>query len=182
MITKLAMASAIGTARIPTHGSCLPVTSISTSLPSVSMLLPFDFMLEVGLIIKSMLMASPFEIPPSIPPALFEEKPSALISSLTSEPFKFKISSVFPIDTDLTALMLIIALAKSASNLSKTGAPSPTGQFSIDTPNLAPTELPSTIKSANILSKSPNLDISAKKYLLVFASLGLMFSAFMVPI
>ena len=89
MITRLAIASAIGTALIPTHGSCLPVTSISTSLPSVFMLLPLVLMLDVGFIIKSTFMTSPFEMPPKIPPALFEAKPSDLISSLASEPFKF---------------------------------------------------------------------------------------------
>ena len=36
------MASAIGTALMPTQGSCLPVTSISTSSPSLFTVLPFD--------------------------------------------------------------------------------------------------------------------------------------------
>ena len=34
MRTKFTIASAIGTARIPTHGSCRPVTSTSTSSPA----------------------------------------------------------------------------------------------------------------------------------------------------
>ena len=58
------MASAIGTALMPTQGSCLPVTSMSTSSPSLFTVLPFDLMLEVGLIIKLRLISSPFEMPP----------------------------------------------------------------------------------------------------------------------
>ena len=150
MMTKLDIASAMGTALRPTQGSCLPATSISTSSPSVLMLWPLVLMLEVGLIRNSMSIESPLEMPPKIPPALFETKPSERISSLISEPLRSKMPSTLPIDTDLTALMLIMAFAKSASSLSNTGAPSPTGQFSIHTPNLAPTELPSLINSANI--------------------------------
>ena len=76
----------------------------------------------------------------------------------------------------------MIAFANSASNLSKTGSPSPTGQFETLTPNFAPTELPSAIKSANIESRSANFDSSAKKYLFVFALPKSIFSAFIVPI
>ena len=146
------------------------------------MLLPVFFILDVGLMMKSILISSPLEIPPNIPPALLEVKPSSLISSLTSEPLEAKISSVFPIETDLTALILIIALARSASNLSKTGAPKPTGQFSIVTPSFAPTELPSAIKSLNKLSRSVSFELSAKKYLLVPLSLWLIASALIAPI
>ena len=85
--------------------------------------------------------------------------------------------SAFPIETDLTALILMIALARSAFSLSKTGSPKPTGQFSTQTPSFAPTELPSAISSSNILFKSSSLDKSAKKYLFSFAELGLIESA-----
>ena len=88
MITKLTIASAIGTARMPTQGSCRPTTSISTSLPSLSTVLPFFLILEVGLIKKSSSILSPLEIPPKIPPALFDAKPSDLISSRISDPFE----------------------------------------------------------------------------------------------
>ena len=142
-MTKLAIASAIGTARRPTQGSCLPVTSISTSSPFVLRLCPLALMLLVGLIRNSISIESPLEIPPRIPPALFEVKPSLRISSLISEPLRSNIPSTLPIETHLTALMLMMALAKSASNLSNTGSPRPTGQFSMQIPNLAPTELPS---------------------------------------
>ena len=47
--------------------------------------------------------------------------------------------SALPIETDLTALILMIALARSALSLSKTGSPRPTGQFSTQTPSFAPT-------------------------------------------
>ena len=73
---------------MPTHGSCLPVTSISTSLPSLSIVLPFVLMLDVGLIIKLRLISSPLDTPPNIPPELFDEKPDFVISSLASEPFR----------------------------------------------------------------------------------------------
>ena len=112
-------------------------------------------------------------MPPRIPPALFEEKPVFRISSLISEPLRAKISSAFPIETDFTALMLMIALAKSASSLSNTGSPNPIGQFLTLTPSLAPTELPSEINSENILFKSSNLVSSAKKYLFVFGEFRL---------
>ena len=85
---------------MPTHGSCLPVTSISTSLPSLSTVFPFFLILEVGLIKKSKSILSPFEIPPSIPPALLDANPSDLISSRISEPFRLRIFSAFPIETD----------------------------------------------------------------------------------
>ena len=82
------MASAIGTALIPTHGSCLPETFISTSLPSLFTVLPFVLILDVGLMIKLKLILSPFDIPPKIPPELFEEYPEGVISSLASEPLR----------------------------------------------------------------------------------------------
>ena len=84
--------------------------------------------------------------------------------------------------TDFTALMLIIALAMSASILSKTGSPNPIGQFETLTPSFAPTELPSSINSRNIASNSSNLDSSQKKYLLVLALVKLISSAEIEPI
>ena len=113
-------------------------------------------MLEVGLMRKSNSIESPLVIPPRMPPALFDVKPSWVISSLISEPLSSKISLTLPMDTDFTALILIIALASSASNLSKTGSPMPTGQFSTLMPSFAPTEFPSSISSVNIPSNSFN--------------------------
>ena len=73
---------------MPTHGSCLPVTSISTSLPSLFTVFPFVLILDVGFMIKLKLKSSPLDIPPNIPPELFEVKPDAVISSLASEPLR----------------------------------------------------------------------------------------------
>ena len=85
---------------MPTHGSCLPVTSISTSLPSLFTVFPFVLILDVGFMIKLRLISSPLDIPPNIPPELFEVKPDAVISSLASEPLRLNRSSALPIDTD----------------------------------------------------------------------------------
>ena len=43
------MASAIGTARRPTQGSCRPVVTTSTGWPATSIVRPGTWMLEVGL-------------------------------------------------------------------------------------------------------------------------------------
>ena len=69
--------------------------------------LPLVLIPDVGLIIKLKLMSSPFDIPPKIPPELFEEYPEEVISSLASEPLSPNKSSAFPIDTDLTALIAV---------------------------------------------------------------------------
>ena len=55
-------------------------------------------MLDVGLIIKLKLILSPFDIPPKIPPELFEEYPEEVISSLASDPLRLNSSSALPID------------------------------------------------------------------------------------
>ena len=78
--------------------------------------------------------------------------------------------------------MLIIAFAKSASSLSKTGSPRPIGQFITLTPSFAPTELPSSISSSNIELRASNLESSAKKYLFDLAFFKLMVSAEIAPI
>ena len=155
----------MGTALIATHGSCLPLTSSDTSLPSTSTAFDFDAMLEVGLIINERSISWPDEIPPRIPPELLERYPSEFISSLTSEPFFDKNRSAFPKDTLLTALIETIAFASSASNLSKTGSPRPILQPEILTPNSAPTESPSSISWLNNSSSSGSFDSSQKLYL-----------------
>ena len=78
--------------------------------------------------------------------------------------------------------MLIIAFARSASSLSKTGSPRPIGQFSTLTPSLAPTELPSAISASNIEFNSSSFDSSAKKYLFVLGASRLILSALILPI
>ena len=63
------MASPIGTALIPTHGSCLPFTEIFVFLPFLSIVLRLVKIDEVGLTAKEGIIFCPEEIPPSIPPA-----------------------------------------------------------------------------------------------------------------
>ena len=115
------MASPIGTARIPTQGSCLPLTEIFVFLPfllTVSLLFKIE---EVGFTAKEAIISCPEDIPPSIPPALFDLNlayPLALlISSEFSSPLKKAAFIPAPIFTPLTALILINALAKSESSL-----------------------------------------------------------------
>ena len=60
-------------------------------------------MLDVGLIKKLISISSPFEIPPRIPPELFESNPVLVISSLSSDPLENGILSELPIETDFTA-------------------------------------------------------------------------------
>ena len=88
--TRFTIASAIGTALIPTQGSCLPLISSSTSFPSLSMDVVALLMLDVGLIKKLISISSPFEIPPRIPPELFESNPVLVISSLSSDPLEME--------------------------------------------------------------------------------------------
>jgi hypothetical protein len=65
----LIIASPIGTALIPTQGSCRPLTEIFVFLPFlsiVSLLVKID---EVGLTANDAIISCPDEIPPRIPPA-----------------------------------------------------------------------------------------------------------------
>ena len=66
------MASPIGTALIPTQGSCLPFTEIDVFLPNRSIVFLLVKIDEVGLTAKDTVISWPEEIPPSIPPALLE--------------------------------------------------------------------------------------------------------------
>ena len=63
-------------------------------------------MLDVGLMMKLKLISSPFEIPPKIPPELLVAYPEEVISSLASEPLRFKRSSTLPIAVSYTHLTL----------------------------------------------------------------------------
>ena len=66
------MASPMGTALIPTHGSCLPLTEIFVFFPFlsiVSLLLKID---DVGFTAKEAIISWPEDIPPNIPPALLD--------------------------------------------------------------------------------------------------------------
>lgn len=76
----------------------------------------------VGLTVKRATMSWPVDRPPKMPPAWLERKrtvsPSMRISSVFSSPVRAAASMPAPISTALTALMLISALARSASSLS----------------------------------------------------------------
>ena len=63
------IASPIGTALIPTHGSWRPLTEIFVFLPFLSMVSLLVNIDEVGLTAKDATISWPDEIPPRIPPA-----------------------------------------------------------------------------------------------------------------
>ena len=60
------MASTIGTARMPTQGSCLPLVMTSVAWPSTSTVWPPRRMLDVGLNATRATISWPLEIPPSL--------------------------------------------------------------------------------------------------------------------
>ena len=62
----------MGTALIPTQGSCLPLTDIEVFLPNLSIVFLLLRIEEVGLTAKETIMSCPLEIPPRIPPALLD--------------------------------------------------------------------------------------------------------------
>ena len=64
----------MGTALIPTHGSCLPLTEIDVFFPNLSIVFLDVRIDEVGLTAKETTISCPEDIPPRIPPALFELK------------------------------------------------------------------------------------------------------------
>ena len=57
---------------MPTHGSCLPLTEIVVFFPNLSTVFLFFKIDEVGFTAKEIIISCPLEIPPRIPPALFE--------------------------------------------------------------------------------------------------------------
>ncbi len=103
------MASAIGVARMPTQGSWRPWVWTIAGLPCRSIERRGRRMLEVGLIAMLTTMSWPVEMPPRMPPALFERKPSGASSSQCSVPFCSTERKPAPISTALTALMPIMA-------------------------------------------------------------------------
>ena len=119
-------------------------------------------MLDVGFNAKLATTSWPEEIPPRIPPALLESKPSGYNSSRCSEPRCSTQSKPAPTSTPLTALMLIKALAISASSSLNTGSPKPTGMLLATTVILAPTESPSRRSCVISASISGTLDASGQ--------------------
>src|SRR5206468_4276441 len=70
--TQASIASAIGVARIPTQGSWRPVVWTVVGLPLRSIERRGTRMLEVGLSAMLTRTSCPLEMPPRVPPALFE--------------------------------------------------------------------------------------------------------------
>ncbi|MNE42793.1 hypothetical protein D3C80_1369410 [compost metagenome] len=101
---------------------------------------PGVVMLEVGLSARWATIGWPEEMPPRMPPALLDRKPSGVSSSRCSVPRWATEAKPAPISTPLTALMLISAWASSASRRSKIGSPRPGGTPSATTVIFAPTE------------------------------------------
>ena len=58
----------MGTALIPTHGSCLPLTEILVFLPFLSIVSLLVNIEEVGFTAKDIIISWPDDIPPNIPP------------------------------------------------------------------------------------------------------------------
>src|SRR6185437_1731198 len=119
--TTAIIASPTGTPRMPTQGSWRPLVATSTSLPWRSTLF-FGMRIELeGLTAKRSTMSWPVEMPPKMPPALFDRNstlPSRMrISSAFSAPESAAAAKPAPISTAFTALMPIIAAARSASSL-----------------------------------------------------------------
>ena len=99
-----------------------PFVTISVSLPSTSMVRRGCRIDDVGFTAKRTTTGWPVEMPPRMPPAWFERKrgrPSfpARISSAFSSPERAAAAKPSPISTPFTALMLIIADARSWSSL-----------------------------------------------------------------
>ena len=64
------IASPIGTARMPTQGSCLPFVIISLSVPSLDIVCLGVKIDEVGFTAKRTIRSCPVLIPPKTPPEL----------------------------------------------------------------------------------------------------------------
>ena len=72
--THAVIASAIGTALKPTHGSCLPFVDMVVFF-NLLLIVFFVFKIEeVGFTAILILISWPLEMPPKMPPELFDEK------------------------------------------------------------------------------------------------------------
>jgi hypothetical protein len=126
------MASTIGTARGTTHGSWRPLPVISAALPSPSIVCWLCIMVATGLKATLNSIGIPLLIPPWMPPEKLVRVPtlpSAFLMkiSLCSDPRISLPLKPEPNSKPCTALMLSMALPRSACSLSKTGSPRPTG-------------------------------------------------------
>ena len=57
---------------MPTHGSCLPLTDIEVFFPNLSIVFLELRIDEVGFTANETTISCPVDIPPSIPPELFD--------------------------------------------------------------------------------------------------------------
>ena len=145
-MTQAIIASPTGTALMPTHGSWRPLVIISVFSPNLVIVLRVVRIDDVGFTAKRTTRSWPVLMPPRMPPAWLElySGPSGPIdiSSALASPVSSDAAMPSPISTPFTALMLIIAAAKSISNFPYIGAPSPAGTPEATTSITAPTELP----------------------------------------
>ena len=109
MTTSASKASAIGAARMPTHGSWRPKVSTVAAWPARSMERRGVRIELVGLMAMPTVRSCPVEMPPSTPPALLPTKPSGVSSSPCVLPRCAMQAKPAPISTPLTALRPIMA-------------------------------------------------------------------------
>src|SRR3569623_105612 len=119
--TQAIMASPIGTARMPTHGSWRPLVMTSVFSLWMVTLSRGVRMDAVGFTAKRTTTGSPFEMPPRMPPAWFDLKRGPLLLARISSAFSVPVSAAAaipsPISTPFTALIDIMAEARSALSL-----------------------------------------------------------------
>ena len=103
-----------------------------------------------------------------------------------TEAFISALSKPNPYSNPFTALILNIALPRSACNLSKTGSPSPAGQLLIKQVIIPPVESPSSFKSSMssiIFSEvSGSGHLTSEFSIVLKLSSSISFSIFTVPI
>jgi hypothetical protein len=106
---------------MPTQGSWRPFVNISVSAPWRSTVRRGCRIDEVGFTAKRTTTGCPVEMPPKMPPEWLDKKrvPSlpVRISSAFSSPVNSAAPKPAPISTPFTALMVIIAPARSESSL-----------------------------------------------------------------
>ncbi len=126
-----AMDSTTTAARGPIIGSWRPLMLMSIFSPDLFTVLCVLAIDGVALKYAVRRISEPSLIPPRIPPAwllVFVGRPSAMAKpSLLAEPVAEATAHPSPISMALTAPILIIATARRASSLSKTGSPMPAG-------------------------------------------------------
>ena len=154
--TRATIDSTIGTALGNTQGSCLPLAANVVASPRALMVCCSLRIVAVGLKATRITIGSPLLIPPWMPPELLVAvcklpSPVARKASLCSLPSSWVPAKPEPISKPLVAGKDITAFARSASSLSKTGMPIPTGGLltthSITPPQESPSRPIASIRS-----------------------------------